>query len=152
MLEDALRAGRRESLSRKQLVRAAFVIDAKGIGTQVLRHMSIIKTFSSVGKTYFPEITRTVTIINAPWVFTGIWKMISPLLPRASRDKVQILGSSFHSSLETHGNLEIKKFPSYLGGSGAVNICPTDPIPKDACKDLNACRGGLSSDQVKMTA
>lgn len=141
MLEDAFRFGRLESLRQKRLVRAAFVIDAKGLGTAILRHVSMIKASSALGKTYFAEITRTITVVNAPWIFSTVWSMISPILPKASRAKVQILGSKFDSTLEAHGNLDVKILPAYLGGSGPADVCPTYPVPEDAGTGLDLSCG-----------
>jgi len=68
------------SLSKGELVRSRLVIDGSGLGLGTLRHLALLTTITSMGKTYFPETTASATIINAPWVFAKIYSFITPLL------------------------------------------------------------------------
>lgn len=83
----------------KRLVHS--VLDLSGIGKQHLRHMGAIKKFVGVLPNIIPDVTQTVSIINAPWIFSKIWKIISPIVPAATRRKVNILGgpASFEARL-----------------------------------------------------
>ena len=49
------------------------------------------------GKLYFPECTKSATLINAPWVFSKIWALISGFLTEVMRNKVSIIGSDWKS-------------------------------------------------------
>lgn len=40
----------------------------------------VVKAITSLGKAYFPETTASATIINAPWIFSTVFNIISPLL------------------------------------------------------------------------
>eukprot|EP00439_Symbiodinium_sp_Y106_P059948 s2604_g8.t2 len=85
-LEDLLQCGRAESLRRKQLVQARLLIDAKGLGSQALRHRAVIRKMISTGKNNFPEVNFSVTIIRAPFVFAKLWGLakshLTPAMPR----------------------------------------------------------------------
>eukprot|EP00040_Diaphanoeca_grandis_P021307 m.113489 g.113489 ORF g.113489 m.113489 type:complete len:281 (-) comp28274_c1_seq3:307-1149(-) len=132
MLEDAFLACRAASLEQDRMVKAAMIIDLDGMGFSVMRHMSIIKSFAKIG-THFAEITRTVTIINAPMFFAGMWKVVSPLLPAASRAKVSILGRSYKEALEKHADVDIELLPKFLGGTGSdEEVLPAHPVPVGA--------------------
>ena len=74
----------------KKLVHS--VLDLSGIGRQHLRHIGAIKKFMGVLPSIIPDVTQTVSIINAPRVFSMIWKMVSPIVPSATKRKVNILG------------------------------------------------------------
>lgn len=45
----------------------------------------LVKAFEA----YYPETLGTLIIHKAPWVFSGIWKVLAPLLDPVVRQKVQ---------------------------------------------------------------
>lgn len=136
MLQDGFLSVRSASLKQNKMVKAALVIDLDGIGFSIMRHMATIKAFSRIGKTYFAEVTKTVTIVNAPMFFAGMWSMISPILPAASRAKVSILGRDFKSGLAKHADIDPEVLPTFLGGNGADDeVCFARPIER-GCADF----------------
>ncbi len=42
----------------------------------------------------FPEVLGRVVVFNAPFLFSGVWNVFSPLFPQRVLDKISILGSS----------------------------------------------------------
>lgn len=70
------------------LNQCSFVFDLTGFG---LGNMDwplayfLIKVF----ETYYPETLGTLIIHNAPWVFSGIWKVLSPLVDIVVRQKIR---------------------------------------------------------------
>lgn len=67
-----------------------------GMATKVY---SFIKLASSIGQDYYPEILGKMFIINAPFLFKGVWAMVKPLLDSKTQDKISILGSSYRSEI-----------------------------------------------------
>jgi len=63
-------------------------------------------------------------VINAQWFFRGIWKVAKGFLDERTRQKVQVLGSDYLSSL-----LEVideENLPLFLGGK-----CTAEPFVSD---------------------
>ncbi len=78
----------------------------------------------------YPEVVRTVSIVNAPAVFTAIWAVVSKFLDDGTRAKMSIHGTSFQKEVAAKG-VNVQSLPAELGGS-LVNHgihLPTGPIP-----------------------
>ena len=79
-----------------------------------------------------PEQFSTMLICNAPWLFAQLYKLIAPLLPQRTREKIKIFSSSdgagFLKELEKHVALD--QVPAFLGGVAK------DPWPYAAGGDV----------------
>lgn len=53
-------------------------------------------------------------IINAPFLFTGIWAIIKMWIDDKTRDKIQILGSSYKKELLKH--VDPANLPDFIDG------------------------------------
>ncbi|KAH9813223.1 CRAL-TRIO domain-containing protein [Melampsora americana] len=75
---------------------------------------------------YYPECLQTLVIFNAPWVFHGIWKVISATLDPVVRSKIIMTKSV--EDIRTHID------PSYLleelGGDSTWKWCYKVPNPR----------------------
>ena len=68
-----------------------------------------------VGPNMFPEGAAKVFLVNVPAIFAGAWTLISPWLPKRSRDKVSMYSSwSTPAALATI--IDKAQLPSFLGG------------------------------------
>ena len=94
-----------------------------------------------MGKSYFPEITASATIVNAPWIFAKIYGVVSPLLTEVMRRKVCILDEKFGPGLEAHCGLRQDDLPEFLGGKVPDSQCPLPlPVPRGAGAQARALR------------
>jgi len=132
-LEDALQAARALSCARKRLIRCRIVLDLAGISLfSTLSRVSVIKGISAVGKSYFPEVTASVTLVNAPFGFETLWKAVSLFLNERMRAKVKIVGGDFADALRTHAMIaDLRALPKSLGGDADDWGVPT-PVPRGA--------------------
>lgn len=135
-LEDALETCRVTSNQKGTLVRARVVVDLAGLRvSSVIANISLVKRMLGVSKQYFPEVTASVTLINAPFGFQSIWNIVSLLLNDHMRSKVKILGSGDHTeALKSHAHIhEVEKLPRAIGGAApdsSLALCL--PVPKGA--------------------
>lgn len=53
-------------------------------------------------------------IINAPFLFTGVWAIIKPWLDARTKDKIKIIGSGYQKELLKY--VDIEDLPDFLGG------------------------------------
>ncbi|KAH9258984.1 hypothetical protein BASA81_002604 [Batrachochytrium salamandrivorans] len=60
----------------------------------------------SILQNHYPERLGGVFVINAPWAFTAVWRMIRPLLDERTRNKVNILGSNYLEALQEYVDLD----------------------------------------------
>ena len=91
--------------------------------------MGVIRTILSLGKTYFPEVSETATLINAPWVFSKMWLVVKPLLTPVMRSKVCILGEDWEQGLKAHSGMDRAQLPVFLGGMAPdEDVCKCEAL------------------------
>jgi hypothetical protein len=52
------------------------------------RVQNLVKLGSSIAQDYYPEQLGQLMIVNAPWVFTGIWAVVKTFLDEKTRKKI----------------------------------------------------------------
>mmetsp|Transcript_34355 Transcript_34355/g.31064 ORF Transcript_34355/g.31064 Transcript_34355/m.31064 type:complete len:233 (-) Transcript_34355:90-788(-) len=74
-----------------------YIIDlaGMGIGTCAPGVLDIIKEMAVIGKNYYPEKNAETYIVNTPWIFYGLWAIISLWLNERTLSKIHIKGSNF---------------------------------------------------------
>ncbi|CAM9583946.1 unnamed protein product [Discosporangium mesarthrocarpum] len=97
------------------------IMDLKGIRMSMF--VGDVKDFvvrsAKMISAHYPERSFKIFIINAPWWFNIIWKVVSPLLHANTRAKVIVCGSGFIDTLREL--VDDDKIPKDIGGS--------DPTP-----------------------
>ena len=89
-----------------------------GIGMSILGHIGQIKQFTRTASAFYPEITQRVLIVNAPWFVQGLWKAASVILPRSTKEKVQLHGSSDCAAVVAAAAADgLAGVPEFLGGT-----------------------------------
>lgn len=111
---------------------ALMLIDMKGLGLSALRHVSLVKKIAKIGPQSYPEIMKTVVILNAPSVLTHFWTFIAPVLPPNTKSKVHIPSKSqVKPLLDQLIDGGSDRLPTFLGGkSSGESICPAEPVSK----------------------
>ena len=59
----------------------------------------------------YPEILGNMFIVNAPFLFTGIWAIVKVWIDDKTKEKIKILGGSYKKEL-----LQFVKFIFIQGG------------------------------------
>lgn len=134
-MEDLLQAGRAASRHKDRLIRARLVIDAAGMDFGLRRHLGIVKKLLQTGKLYFPEVTCSTTVVQAPRCLEMGYSLVKPLMTPLMRSKVCILGTNFAEGLRRHAGLSVDELPMFLGGQ----------IPNDLVGRSNPVPVGLGS-------
>jgi hypothetical protein len=102
---------------QKRVDRTVLIIDLGNINLLKLFD-SNLKTFlkfsSKMSQDYYPELLGQSFILNAPWVFKGIWSIVKIWLDKKTTDKFVIESGSGRDKICECMNL--KMLPTYLGG------------------------------------
>ena len=61
--------------------------------------LSYAQPMTVVDQNNYPERLGVMCIINAPWYFTAVWKIVSYWLDDRTKSKIRILGSDYMSTL-----------------------------------------------------
>lgn len=64
---------------------------------------------------HYPETMGVLFIINAPGVFTAVWRVVKSLLDPGTAKKITILGRDYHEQLFEH--IDPNDLPAFLGGN-----------------------------------
>ena len=93
------------------------VLDVSGVGMADLMGdaLEFLKEASKVIQSHYVERCKKMFIINAPFFFNFIWKVISPMLHENTRRKISILGSDTKELLDF---IEARQLPVVYGGTG----------------------------------
>ena len=70
-------------------------------------------------------------MIRAPWFLKMLWSAAAPILPRATREKVKMLGGNFIDDIAAVAEGGSAQLPDFLGGGGgAGGICAAERVPR----------------------
>jgi hypothetical protein len=108
--------------------RVSSILDLSLLSMSIVTNPSavgLLKQFSHMDQTYYPENMRTMLLQNAGWTFSSLYRVIRPLLDVRVQKKIQIMrtGSDLAEDMSTWVDLE--QVPLDYGGNGAFS----DPHP-----------------------
>lgn len=75
---------------------------------------SLIQRLSAVSSNYYPESLGKMFVINAPYLFTFIWSIVSNFLDEVTASKIAVLGTNYKKHLLEH--IEAENLPRFIGG------------------------------------
>jgi len=87
--------------------------------------ISVMKAVSEIDTNYYPNAVRTLYVINAPSIFTWMWKLVKPWLDPNTANSLCILGSDYYEVLAKE--IPPENFPKEYGG---LCECPGGCLPK----------------------
>lgn len=64
------------------------IIDLKGLGLKNLDSKAFIEGFD-IYQSHYPERIEKFYMVNAPFIFNGLWKVVSPFISEITRKKVR---------------------------------------------------------------
>jgi len=103
--------------------RHTIVVDLKGIGFfGITKIKSTLKTLGDLLGTHFPETAHVIYIINADWKFRKMKSIFDFMFAERTRDKVQVIGSSYLEKLAT--NIPVENIPMDYGGQHQAPLQP----------------------------
>jgi len=81
---------------------------------------------------YYPETLGCCLIVNSPWIFYGIWKIVSPWLDPNTAKKVRFVDKE--TMLRDY--LKIDEVPVEIGGNAIIGIYTQENIDDLSCEDF----------------
>jgi hypothetical protein len=106
-------------LSREQdrLLGLSVVVDCQGATMPNMAYIPYFRAEVEMRQTMSPEVLGEAVVINAPWFFNVIWKLITPVLGKDTLEKIGIINQD-----DLKKWIDPKHIPVALGGD--------DPAPK----------------------
>ncbi|KAH6584546.1 hypothetical protein BASA60_000947 [Batrachochytrium salamandrivorans] len=102
--------------SARHIEQSCTILDLQGVAISTFSSVyTLVREVSGIAQNYYPEMLGKMYIINAPMLFTVVWNMVKPMLDEVTVKKINILGSSYKSTLlET---IDAESLPDFMGGS-----------------------------------
>lgn len=102
-----------------RLYKMVSVLDLDGIGMAHTgsKFTGPARALMDIDQWFYPESMQKMYVVNAPWVFKMIWKVVRPWLHPITQEKIQVCGSNFLEEMAADG-IEKDQLPECLGGSG----------------------------------
>jgi phosphatidylinositol/phosphatidylcholine transfer protein len=104
----------------KPISSAVQISDLTGFGVRHAKGLSLLKHFIEIDAANYPETLSKAFVINAPWYYSVMWKIIRPLVDPVTRQKVHVLGSNFKEVLLQH--IDADQLPIEYGGSANIRV------------------------------
>jgi len=77
----------------------------------------MVKQITTTMQRQYQQQTRTCFIVNAPWTFAGVWKIVSGFMDETVNEKVQITSSP--NSEKMLEMIEADQLEERFGGTSA---------------------------------
>lgn len=68
------------------------IIDLKGLGLKNLDSKAFIEGFD-IYQSHYPERIEKFYMVNAPFIFNGLWKVVSPFISEITRKKIEFVSN-----------------------------------------------------------
>ena len=56
------------------------IVDIAGVNSGIISRLSFLRKVSGTAAEFYPEITRKVYLVNAPWIFPRLYQLVKPFL------------------------------------------------------------------------
>jgi hypothetical protein len=132
------------------------ILDLKDIKlTQASSAYKFVKPASEMAQNNYPEILGSMFILNAPFLFTGIWAIVKMWIDDKTKEKIHILGSGYKKELLKH--VDPASLPDFIdgglcrckGGCLGSNVGPWNP---DGDEYFPNCLQETKQEKIKMEA
>jgi hypothetical protein len=95
------------------------IVDMKGASMRLAsrKAMDVFKGIAAVDQDNYPETMGATYVVNAPWVFTAVWKLVRVFLDDGVTAKVHILGEGEPTRKALLEAVDPAQLPAFLGGT-----------------------------------
>merc|ERR1712146_666530 len=74
-----------------------------GMGHSGGKFTNPAKALMDIDQKHYPESMLKMYLVNVPWVFKMIWKVVRPWLHPVTQEKIHVCGSDFLKELQADG-------------------------------------------------
>jgi hypothetical protein len=105
----------------RPVTQQTIIMDMKGLSLRPdSRSTKIFRDTVDIDQNYYPERLCNLFIINAPWVFKGIWHVLKPWIDPTTREKFHIYGTDYRDALLEF--IDSDQIPVEFGGTSTIEL------------------------------
>ena len=90
------------------------IVDLAGLTMSHRQCLKYMRTITALDQQYYPESLGKTFVINAPWIFPALWKLVKAMMDPVTAEKVTVLGGNYKDVLRER--FELKDLPAEYGG------------------------------------
>jgi len=91
------------------------VLDLANLSSTTQRAIKFTKSLSAVDSAYYPERLADLYVVNAPWIFAIMWKLVRGWLDPVTANKIHIIKGDPKPTLLAH--IDADQLPAAYGGT-----------------------------------
>jgi len=106
------------------------VCDVGGIGLGQLSSKSVLDLLGKVAEidqSYYPASGHRLYMVNAPWLFKAVWKIISPFIAARGRDKISVVYGDL-TAAKSASEFNMANLPKFVGGKSADDVATDEEL------------------------
>ena len=127
------------------------VVDLQGLTMAHRSCLKYMRTIAALDASVYPESLGKTYIINAPWIFPALWKLIRGSLDPVTADKIVVLGHDYKDVLRER--FDPADLPAEYGGScHCEGGCIPEYTEAQALRVVEEVERKLSLDELTLTA
>ena len=126
----------------KHFVKQVVILDLHGMQWgRIFRSVPDFKKMVKMLDDNFPERLHVALVVRAPWIFSAIYKMVSPILDAPTREKVQIYGTGKKYLKAIEKYVDLSQVPTWIGGTSTACKIPYGGTIKKGALQLGVVAG-----------
>lgn len=106
-----------------------------------LKMLPFYKKYAPVFDKVYPERLRACFVVRAPAAFSGVWRLVQPLIPEATKLKVRFRGHAAATWVEELEGLAPGVLPPWLRSDDPALLLEAEPwgglVPQDTAEELS---------------
>lgn len=110
-------------IAGRRIEKSVTIMDLKGVSLMSL-FFGKVKTFTKIAtriaQDYYPEILGKMYILNAGFLFRGIWGVVSVWIDKKTQKKINIISGS--GKKELLADIDAENLPEFLGGTCTIDL------------------------------
>lgn len=114
--EGLLRAATEEAGELRGKMSVIIDLEGLSIGQAQSQTLNVLKKRTTLEEAMYPEVVRTVFLINAPLLFSGVWTIVQYFVDEGTRVKMHIYSAKSATEAALRDRVETKQLPAFLGG------------------------------------
>lgn len=95
--------------------RVTLIVDLAKLGDLDRAVIKYAKSIAKIDQDHYPEHLAKLYIINAPMLFSGLWRIVRVFVDDRTKEKITICGSDYRQALEQQ--IDPMYLPSFAGGT-----------------------------------
>jgi len=138
--EKRMRDAREQGITPELIDEGTVIIeDLQGLGMKhmLTQGLDMIQKLAEIDQNHYPESLKKMYLVNAPSIFSVIWKIIAPWLDPITAAKMAIVSTDYKPLLEAECGITNENLPSFLGGKCQCEggCCPKGGVYGDVTSE-----------------